>query len=71
MLVGSRIEIVDPEFLLDEAVDVCVRHPSEVLLGETLDATVRDPSEAQHRSAVDTAGLGASLSRCQRLHIQR
>ena len=53
VLAGGRIEIVDPEFLLGEAVDVCVRHPSEVLLGETLDATVRDPSETQHRSAVD------------------
>ena len=49
----GRIEIVDPNLPVGEAVDVTVRHPSELLVSETLDVTVRDPSELPHRSAVD------------------
>ena len=53
VLAGGRIEIVDPELPVGEAVDVTVRHPSELLAGETLDVSLRDPSELSHRSAVD------------------
>ena len=53
VLAGGRIEIVDPNLPVGEAVDVTVYHPSELLVGETLDVTVRDPSELPHRSAVD------------------
>ena len=53
VLAGGRIEIVDPELPVGEAVDVTVRHPSEVPKRSAVDILEEAPGQRLFKTPAD------------------
>ena len=53
VLAGGRIEIVDPELPVGEAVDVTVRHPSEMPQRSAVDILEEAPGQRLFKTPAD------------------